>query len=215
MSLTKILKSSSFRTFLALFFVLGFFVAATLLAQRYDETLMALAVEDSTLGMITYITVTAVAIIIAPVSTLPLIPLAVSMWGWLATGILSIIGWTIGSQAAFFLARRYGKSLVQKFISLERFTAFEKRFHSNDLFWTVVVLRMTVPVDILSYAIGLFSNMSAQSFFIATVIGITPFAFIFSYLGSLPPGFQIMLLIEIALLVFIVHYFRKKNQPHH
>lgn len=192
--------------------VVIFFVASTFLAERYASELTELATNDSVLGMLIYTIVSGVAVVVAPVSTLPLIPLAVGMWGWFITGVLSIIGWTIGSQIAFYLARRYGKNLVQKFASLERFTDFEKRFSTKNLFWTVVVLRMTVPVDVLSYALGLFSNMTSRSYFLATVIGITPFAFIFSYLGSLPPGFQFIVLIEIALLVFIAHLFRKQSK---
>lgn len=191
--------------------VVIFFVASTFLAEMYKSELTELATKDSILGMLIYTIVSGVAVVVAPVSTLPLIPLAVGMWGWVVTGVLSIIGWTIGSQIAFYIARRYGKNLVQRFTSLERFTDLEKRFSTKNLFWTVVVLRMTVPVDVLSYALGLFSNMTSRSYFLATIIGITPFAFIFSYLGSLPPGFQFITLIEIALLVLLFHFLRKKE----
>ena len=188
-----------------------FFVASALLAQKYESELHAVVNDDSVFGMLGYVLITAVAIVVAPVSTLPLIPLTVSLWGWFTAGVLSIIGWTVGSQVAFLLARAYGKSLVQKFVSLERFRAYEKQFGAGNIFWTVVLLRMIVPVDILSYALGLFSTMSSRSFFLATIIGITPFAFIFSYLGSLPPSFQIITLIEIVLLIFIIHYLWKKK----
>lgn len=188
-----------------------FFIATTVLAEKYASELTELATKDSVLGMLTYTVMSSVAVVVAPVSTLPLIPLAVGMWGWVVTGVLSIIGWTIGSQIAFFLARRYGKNLVQRLVSLERFTDFEKKFSTKNLFWTVILLRMTVPVDVLSYALGLFSNMTSRSYFIATIIGITPFAFIFSYLGSLPPGFQFLMFIEITLLVFLFHLLQKKK----
>jgi uncharacterized membrane protein YdjX (TVP38/TMEM64 family) len=191
--------------------VVIFFVAATILAERYENELTELATNDSVLGMLIYTVVSGVAVVVAPVSTLPLIPLAVGIWGWFITGVLSIIGWTIGSQIAFYLARGYGKNLVKKFASLERFTDFEKRFSTKNLFWTIVLLRMTVPVDVLSYALGLFSHMTSRSYFLATIIGITPFAFIFSYLGSLPPGFQFIMLIEIALLVLLFHFLQKKK----
>lgn len=211
MRFKKLTQNRTLHTAIILFCIVIFFVASTLLAERYANELTELATNDSVLGMLIYTTVSGIAVVVAPVSTLPLIPLAVGMWGWVITGALSIIGWTIGSQIAFYLARRYGKNLVQRFVSLERFNAFEKRLSTNNLFWTVVLLRMTVPVDILSYALGLFSNMTSRSYFLATVIGITPFAFIFSYLGSLPPGFQFIMLIEIALLVLLFHFLQKKK----
>lgn len=211
MRFKKLIQNRTLHTTIILFCIVIFFVVSTLLAERYANELTELATNDSVLGMLIYTTVSGIAVVVAPVSTLPLIPLAVGMWGWIITGALSIIGWIIGSQIAFYLARRYGKNLVQRFVSLERFNAFEKRLSTNNLFWTVVLLRMTVPVDILSYALGLFSNMTSRSYFLATVIGITPFAFIFSYLGSLSPGFQFIMLIEIALLVLLFHFLQKKK----
>ena len=180
-------QNKTVHTIIIFLCVVIFFGASTLLAERYESELTELATKDSGLGMLTYTIVSGVAVVAAPVTTLPLIPLAVGMWGWPITGVLSIIGWTVGAQIAFFLARRYGKKFVQRLISLERFSEFEKRFSTNNLFWTVVLLRMTVPVDVLSYALGLFSSMTSRSYFFATVIGITPFAFIFSYLGSIIP----------------------------
>lgn len=67
-----------------------------------------------------------------------------------------------------------------------------------------------MPVDVLSYALGLFSNMSHSAFLLATLLGVTPFAFVFSYLGSLPPGFQLILLIEIILLLIIIRVVYKR-----
>lgn len=187
--------------------VISLFSITSLIAHHYEPALQSFALRDSAVGMSAYVSLTASAIVIAPVSTLPLIPLAAVTWGWVTAALLSIIGWTIGSQLAFWLARRYGKTLVQTFISLERFTGFEQRFTGRNLFWMVVLLRMTIPVDILSYALGLFSQMSHRSFFGATIIGIIPFAFVFAYLGSLPPQIQIIGLIEIAIVIIIIYFF--------
>lgn len=205
-SLKSFLKNNVVRTVLAFSLVVIFFSISTWLAQKYENELLILAARDGLLGMSVYIGLTIIATVLAPISTLPLIPLAVGMWGWFITGVLSIIGWTVGSLIAFFLARRYGKALIQKFVSLDHLADIEKRFGGKGLFWTVVLLRMTIPVDLLSYALGLFSNMKTVEYFLATVIGITPFAFVFSYLGSLPPVFQVIGLIEIFLLIAVIYY---------
>lgn len=190
--------------------VIAFFILATFFANAYETELSNFATKGGAAGISAYVLITALAIVLAPVSTLPLIPLAVGAWGWIAAAILSIVGWVIGSQIAFYIAQRYGKKLIQKFISLEKINSFENSFSKENLFWTVVLLRMTIPVDILSYALGLFSTMSHKAFFFSTLIGVTPFAFIFSYTGSLSLGLQIITLIEIGILIFIIHYLRKK-----
>jgi uncharacterized membrane protein YdjX (TVP38/TMEM64 family) len=50
---------------------------------------------------------------------------------------------------------------------------------------------MAVPVDVLSYAIGLFTTVSWRVYTAATLIGIMPFAFIFSYTSAAPLYFRI------------------------
>jgi len=65
--------------------------------------------------------------------------------------------------------------------------------HQN-LFWSVVLLRMALPVDVLSYGIGLFSKMSFSTYFWATLIGVVPFSFIYAYVGSLPVWYQVAIL---------------------
>jgi len=71
-------------------------------------------------GMVVYVLITIIAIVIAPISTLPLITLPSILWGWFIAGILSIIGWTIGAIIAFVIARKYGVSIVKKFIPIEK-----------------------------------------------------------------------------------------------
>jgi len=161
--------------------------------------------------MLYYVIITAVAVVVAPVSTLPLIPVASVAWGWFIAGVLSILGWVLGSQIVFLLARRYGKPLVQKMVSLERLERYEKRLPEKNIFWTVVLLRMVVPVDVLSYAVGLFSEMKSRTYFLATILGVIPFAFIFAYTGTLSIGTQLIVYIEVAALVFLVYMLKNKK----
>jgi len=197
---------------LTLLAVAVFFIGSAYLGNQYEQELRLLVDSNGLLGMSVYVLITTLAIVIAPVSTLPLIPIAVTMWGWQITGILSIIGWVIGSQIAFSLARNYGKNLIKKFVSLEKIERLEQRISQENIFWTVVLLRMTLPVDVLSYALGLFSNMQAKAFFLATLLGVTPFAFIFSYLGSLPLTFQ---LVTLSLTIFISTVYYRQRKSHH
>jgi len=71
-------------------------------------------------------------------------------------------------------------------------------------------MRIVFPVDILSYALGLFSRMRTKSYMLATIIGITPFAFAWTYLGEIPYQYQAVILI-IATLILIIGYFIKQK----
>ena len=144
-----------------------------------------------------------IATVIAPLSSVPLLPVVSSIYGWFIAGLLSVIGWTIGSVIAFWLARRYGMPLVKKIVSLESINNIEKRIPEDNLFWSIVFLRMVVPVDFLSYLLGLFSHIKYKTYFWATLIGVTPFAFILAYLGTLPLVYQIITFTIAAIFILV------------
>jgi uncharacterized membrane protein YdjX (TVP38/TMEM64 family) len=70
---------------------------------------------------------------------------------------------------------------------------------------------MTVPVDVLSYALGLFTEMSLESYVTATIIGITPFALFIAYSGTLVPMYQLIAMGVLLLVIIIGHSLRSKR----
>jgi len=202
-------SKATWTSIFGLFLIVVVFVLVTILTNHYQTVIADVVTKNNEASLLIYVAVTILATVIAPVSTLPLIPLATSMWGWFVAGLLSIFGWVLGAQIAFFLARKYGKKLVIKIISLQKLEKMEHQFGTDNIFWTIVLLRMTVPVDILSYALGLFSTVSARIYFFATLLGVIPFAFIFAYAGSLSLGNQLMVLVEVSLFIFVVYLFKK------
>lgn len=185
------------------------FILTSFLSQLYGNEILKFVGVENGFSKALYVLVTIFAIVVAPVSTVPLIPLAAHLWGWVITGVLSIVGWAIGAQIAFLLARRFGKPFVERIFSFKKLHTFENYFSDKNLFWTVVFLRMIIPVDILSYALGLFSEINPLPFFFATLIGITPFAFIFAYAGNLPIRLQIIILIECLAVFGVVYMVRR------
>ena len=100
------------------------------------------------LGMIAYVAIAIIATVAAPVSATPLIPIAAGAWGAVLTAMLSIFGWTIGSLVAFAIGRRYGLPLVQKFVSGQKLEKLHKHIPHERVFWSVVLLRIMIPVDL-------------------------------------------------------------------
>lgn len=166
-------------------------------------------------GVIIYLILVIVSIVIAPISVVPFMPLASNLWGWKATALLSILGWTIGAMIAFILARKYGVDLVKNLIDLKKIQKLEKLIPEENLFFTIVLLRMITPVDGVSYFFGLFSRISFKKFTLATIIGITPFAFIISYLGTVPIIYQILVFSIMFIILFsglIITYYIKRRK---
>lgn len=208
--MTGLINKNAIQGTFALLIVFLLFIFASFFATTYESGIHSFVMEGGSLGMIAYVFITIIAIIIAPISTLPLMPIASALWGWPLAGVLSIIGWTVGAQIAFFIAQRFGKTLIEKIISIEKLKTIEERIPKRRIFWSVVFLRMMIPVDVLSYALGLFSQMKSGAYFFATLIGVTPFAFVFAYMGTIPALYQIGVLIIGVIALLLWRVFRKQ-----
>ena len=202
--------SEKSKSFIGLLIILALFILSSYFVRNNIEFIKDLIGNDFS-GILIYLLITITAIIIAPISMMPLIPIASNLWGWFYAGIIHIIGWTLGSIIVFFISRRYGVVLIKKFISLKKINKFESKIPKENLFIDLVLLRMILPIDILSYALGLFSKVDFKTYVLTTVIGITFFAFVFSFLGTVPIYYQLIGFFIVGLIVVLIHEFHKKR----
>lgn len=200
----------STKTVLSLLLIIFLFLLVSYLIQNNIGNIDDYVI-DGYFGVLIFVFIEIIATVFAPISAIPLLPLMSETYGWFIAGLLSIIGWTIGSVIAFILARKYGAPLVRKLISLEKISEIEKRIPETNLFWSIVFFRMILPVDILSYILGLFSRIKFNTYFWATLIGISPFAFILAYLGTLPLYYQISFFIT-GMLILVLGYLLYKKK---
>jgi len=195
-------KKDTLEAIIGLLIIIFLFVLVSYIVQNNLGNFLSM-LNMGFISMIIYILIGILATVVAPISATPLIPIATGIWGWFLSGILSIIAWFIGAIIAFWISRKWGVPVVKKFVSLKKLQSYEKMIPPGGLFWTVVLLRILLPVDLLSYALGLFSNISFKKYALATIIGITPFAFIFAYIGTFPIAKQVMILIAILIIVIL------------
>lgn len=183
--------------------IVAIFIVVSGVVALNEKTLKAFIYRHEVGGALAYIVLGVVATVIAPLSSLPFLPLVSLLYGWFWAAIFSIISWSIGSLIAFWIARKYGKKIVRRFVSLERVEKMEARIPKEHFFWTIVLLRIIIPVDALSYALGLFSTIKTREYMLATVIGITPFAFVWAYFGSMSPK-QLVIIVVVMVIAYAV-----------
>ena len=199
---------------IGIIFIIALFVVVSIFVQRNLDYVRVL-IGNGFFSILTYIFLLIFETVIAPVSAVPLLPVASGIWGWFWTAIFSIIGWTLGAVIAFALARSYGVPLVKKFISMKKLEKFENFIPKKNIFWGIAFLRMAVPVDVLSYALGLFSRIKFRDYTWATLIGIAPIAFVLSYVGTLSFYFQMIALfiaVDIILAGLIIELLIKRKK---
>ena len=163
------MKITKLKSLIGIIIIILFFILSSFIVQKYIDNITPLF-NFGIYGMAIYVLITIVSIVLAPISSFPLIPLAANLYGWKISAILNIIGWSIGAIISFILARKYGVPLISKLISLNEIYKIEKLVPKENVFWSVVFLRMSIPVDILSYALGLFSKISFRAYILATII---------------------------------------------
>lgn len=131
-----------------------------------------------------YVAVTAAAIVVLPLSSMPLIPIAAAAWGITVGGVLSIMGWWIGAVVAFLIARYLGRPILVRLVSRERLQEWEEKVPRDTGFLAIVIIRMIFPVEVPSYVLGLTEAVSFRIYALASLVGMTPFAFVILSMGS-------------------------------
>lgn len=155
-------------------------------------------------------------VIVAPLTIVPLIPVASVIFGPFLAGLYTLTGWTLGSITAFMLARKYGRPLLKNIVSLKTLEKYENYIPERMEFWWLLLLRFVVSLDIISYALGLFSRVSLWKYSLATLLAFAPYVFIISYAGEafLMRDFKLFIILAIilgALFMFLSYLFYRKG----
>ncbi len=188
-----------------------FIIISIIVKQNIEPIKSFIGSVDFIIGASIYILIAFITTVIAPLSSVPFMLIASNAWGWQVTGILSFFSWSLGSLAAFFIAVKFGKPLIKKFVSLDKLEKYERRMPKENIFWTIVLLRVLIPVDILSYALGIFTKVSYKVYMSATMLGIMPGAFILAYIGIIDIKKQIILFISFSILASLMLLLRQKT----
>lgn len=125
------------------------------------------------------------------------------LFGWVKGAILSWFSAMAGAALCFFIAKFFGRNVVEKLTSkyaLESVDEFFERYGD----YTILVARLLpfISFDIVSYGAGL-TSMSFWKFFIATGLGQLPATIIYSYIGGMLTGTTRMVVTGLLLLFAI------------
>jgi uncharacterized membrane protein YdjX (TVP38/TMEM64 family) len=197
------------KTISGIIFVVILFVIISYISNNYLDSIKNLFSDDYA-SMFIYLILVILEIILAPLTLIPVIPLASSIWGNFSTFILTLIGWVIGSLIVFLISRKIGLPLFEKITSKEEIEKIRNFVPQKNLFLGVIIIRIFLPFDIFSYGISLFTRIKLRDYILATLIGFAPLTFIFSFFGEFSMTTQIILAITGTILIAILLLFRKE-----
>jgi len=202
------------RLWVAILIIVSLFILTSYYSNKYSDRILDYLGEQSLIKAASiYLFISIVSIIIAPISSLPLLPVIANLWGGLWAGLISILGWTFGNFIAFVLAKKYGRPLVRKIGTEKEISQLREYLpqKGENLFLKLVLLRIVFPIDLLSYVLGLFApDIKLKTFFWSTLVGMAPGTLLFSYLGTISIIYQLALFV----LAFLVFYYGSKYIKH-
>jgi len=171
------------------------------------EYLQSFIGENIVLTIGVLILLTFLATFVAPLTTVLVVPTAAGFIGPLPAALAGWLGWFLGSVAAFWVSRKFGKPLLRRFVKEETLSLFERYIPVELNFLTLVVMRMAIAPDIVSYGLGLFSTVSWRLFVTSALVGLLPFALIGAYAGgALLSGnwYALSIFVGVGVLLYIV-----------
>ncbi len=190
------------------------FALAVLLARTYAAPIDEALSGHALLGAVLFVASTALAVVLPLFSNLALAPFAVQLWGPWSTAALLLLGWVLGAALAFGLGRTLGVPLLRLFPGVTRYAQIDRLLHPRHPLLSLIALRMTFPVDILSIVLGLFSSKTtAAANALSTAIGGAPFALLFAYIPALPLAWQVALFVLCALAFAAYAFLATRRRP--
>jgi len=141
-------------------------------------------------GILLFIAIMAIQGLLVPIPSEIVLLATGIIWGLVGGGIMGIIGSMVAALVCYYISRKGGRPLVEKFIG-EKALFLADNFIRKYGMGTIIVARFLpfVAFDPISYVAGLV-DLDVKKYSIGTFIGSIPRAFFFSWLGSIlfPPG---------------------------
>ncbi len=141
-------------------------------------------------------------------------PVGAAIFGFFNSVLLILLGNFIAAGISFWIGRRFGKPLLERFISKDQIAKFDGYIERNGT-WAVFFLKVNpiTSFDIWNYVAGA-TNIKFWRFMIANTLGILPLIIFSSALGD--QGYevapQIFGILGVLTVLYIVWYFI--NLPH-
>ena len=187
-------------------------------------------------GILLFIVIMAIQGLLIPIPSEIVLIATGMIWGLTMGGIMGIVGSMAAALLCFYVSRKGGRPLAEKFVGKSAIEMSDDFIHKYGM-GAIIIARFLpfVAFDPISYASGLV-DMDVKKYSLGTLIGSIPRAFFYSWLGSsliesqdlTPPinlgdlnlqefeqlsaNFNNVLLIVLAILIvmFIAYYLTSK-----
>ncbi|MFX1259526.1 MAG: TVP38/TMEM64 family protein [Promethearchaeota archaeon] len=161
-----------------------YFVDQTFLYRLVVEWFVNPVFQLGLLGILLFIAIMAIQGLLVPIPSEIVLLAAGMIWGFLIGGLMGIIGCMAAGLLCFYVSRRGGRPLAEKFVGESALNMADDLIRKYGT-GAIIVARFLpfVAFDPISYASGLV-DMDVKKYSLGTFIGSIPRAFFYSWLGA-------------------------------
>lgn len=204
---------------LAIGFLIGLYLGARAYAPFiFDAAELRTWIQQfGVFAPLVFILIQLLQVIFAPIPGQVVAVVAGYLFGWFWGTLYSMIGVVIGSLIAFWLAKRYGRSLAESVIHEELMNGFDSvvdRIGVPGLF--VIFIIPGLPDDAICFLAGLTKIRTTTFFLILTVGRLPAYILAVSAGGSLASGklFEAAILITVLVVASVLGYLKQDEIKH-
>ncbi|MEE9377610.1 MAG: VTT domain-containing protein [Candidatus Lokiarchaeia archaeon] len=162
-----------------------FFIDNTILYRFVVEFFVNPVYRLGVIGIFLFIAIMGLQGLLVPLPS-EIVLLATGMiWGWFLGGLMGIIGSMAAALLCFYVSRRGGRPLAEKFVG-EKAIDIADDFIRKHGIKAIIITRFIpiIPFDVISYTSGLV-DIDVKKYLIGTLIGSIFRAFFYATLGRL------------------------------
>lgn len=186
---------------------------------QYASDFVAIYIDNNPiLAALIFIGLGAIAVIISPFSSAPLVPLVVPIWGETLTIFLLVLGWIIGGVGVYIIGSFLGSPLLSHNATLEKVNFYRARISKKAEFGLVLLFRFAIPSEIAGYVLGIIRYQFIK-YIIATLIYEIFSAATLVYLSdALVSGRPLYFIVFLAIILIVtgasLYALRRKIRNH-
>ncbi len=185
--------------------------------ERTIDLLKSLADRNPILAFGLFFVFSMVSTMLSPFSTIPIVPVAVLLWGEAATFFLLTLGWISGGSLAYLIGRHVGYPVVTKLISKRR-TDYWLKYASEHMTFPIAFLFRAVTPSETGYIFGLV-KFDFWKYLLITAITETVFAVPIvwasdAFLENNILEFAQWILFLVVVFALAFYIFNKKTRAH-
>lgn len=174
----------------------------------------ALIRQRATWGMVAFVLLAALSAMVAFLSSVVLVPVAVYVWGPTICFALLWTGWFMGGLAGYGIGRFLGRPAVEILVRPGTLARYEGWARSGKSLLPMLILQMAIPSDLASYLFGLV-RCRFLVFAAALALAEVPYALGAVYLGTSFLERRIVPLLALGIAGVLLSLWAIRRLHHH